>query len=54
LSDTSKIGFDDNFQYVDFSKPWSERRIGVTENFERDTGLMAFQAWTDKKDRHPY
>jgi tRNA(Arg) A34 adenosine deaminase TadA len=54
LADTSKIGFDDNFQYVDFTKPWGERRIGVTEGFERDVGLKAYQAWMDKKDRHPY
>lgn len=54
LKDTSAIGFDDAFQYEDFAKPWSERRIRVTENFERDTGLKAYRAWTDKKDRHPY
>jgi tRNA(Arg) A34 adenosine deaminase TadA len=54
LKDTSAIGFDDNFQYVDFAKPWSERRIGVTENFERDSGLKAFQAWSAKEDHHPY
>jgi tRNA(Arg) A34 adenosine deaminase TadA len=54
LKDTSAIGFDDNFQYVDFAKPWGERRIGVTEGFERETGLKAYQAWMDKKDRHPY
>jgi len=54
LKDTSAIGFDDNFQYVDFAKPWSERRIGVTENFERYTGLKAFQPWSAKEDRHPY
>jgi guanine deaminase len=54
LKDTSAIGFDDAFQYEDFSKPWSQRRIAVTENFERDTGLKAFKAWMDKEDRHPY
>jgi hypothetical protein len=27
LKDTSAIGFDDAFQYKDFTKPWSERRI---------------------------
>ena len=25
LSDTSKIGFDDEFQYIDFQLPWEER-----------------------------
>jgi tRNA(Arg) A34 adenosine deaminase TadA len=54
LKDTSAIGFDDAFQYEDFAKPWKDRRIGVTENFERETGLKAFQAWMNKKDRHPY
>lgn len=54
LADTSAIGFDDASQYQDFAKPWSERRIPVTENFERDSALAAFRAWTNKKDRHPY
>ena len=54
LKDTSAIGFDDAFQYEDFAKPWSQRRIDVTENFERETGLKAYKAWMDKKDRHPY
>jgi guanine deaminase len=54
LKDTSAIGFDDAFQYEDFSKPWGQRRIAVTENFERDTGLKAYKAWMDKEDRHPY
>jgi len=54
LADTSAIGFDDAFQYQDFALPWSKRRISVTENFERDTGLKAYEAWTAKKDRHPY
>lgn len=54
LKDTSAIGFDDAFQYEDFAKPWADRRIAVTENFERDTGLKAYQAWMNKKDRHPY
>ena len=54
LADTSAIGFDDAFQYEDFTKPWDKRRIAVSEAFERDLGLKAFKAWTDKKDRHPY
>jgi tRNA(Arg) A34 adenosine deaminase TadA len=54
LKDTSAVGFDDAFQYEDFAKPWGERRIAVTENFERETGLKAYKAWMDKKDRHPY
>lgn len=54
LKDTSQIGFDDAFQYEDFAKPWADRRIAVTENFERDVGLKAYEAWMAKKDRHPY
>ncbi len=54
LEDTSKIGFDDAFQYEDFAQPWEKRRIAVTPNFERDTGLAAYHAWTNKEDRHPY
>ncbi len=54
LSDTSKIGFDDAFQYEDFAKPWEDRRIKVTPNFEREIGLKAYDAWMEKKDRHPY
>lgn len=54
LKDTSEIGFDDAFQYEDFELPWVERRIAVTENFERDIGLKAYRAWKNKKDRHPY
>ena len=54
LSDTSAIGFDDAFQYQDFTKPWKDRSIAVTENFERDTGLKAYAAWMSKQDRHPY
>jgi len=54
LEDTSKIGFDDAFQYADFKLPWEKRRIAVTPGFERVAALAAFQAWEDKKDRHPY
>ena len=54
LEDTSRIGFDDAFQYEDFTQPWDKRRIAVTPNFERETGLKAYAAWMNKKDRHPY
>jgi guanine deaminase len=54
LQDTSKIGFDDAYQYEDFKKPWEERGITVTPNFERNIGLTAYKAWENKKDRHPY
>jgi tRNA(Arg) A34 adenosine deaminase TadA len=54
LEDTSKIGFSDEFQYNDFKKPWTERSIAVTPDFERGEGLKAYTAWMDKKDRHYY
>jgi tRNA(Arg) A34 adenosine deaminase TadA len=41
LKDTSKIGFDDAFQYEDFAKPWSERHIPIAENFERDMTMKS-------------
>jgi tRNA(Arg) A34 adenosine deaminase TadA len=54
LDDARQIGFADASQYEDFARPWSERRIAVTEGFGRDIGLKAFEAWMAKKDRHPY
>lgn len=55
LADTSKIGFDDAFQYEDFKAPWEQRKaISVVPNFEREVCLKAYQAWANKKDRHPY
>ncbi|MGD9618069.1 MAG: nucleoside deaminase [Alphaproteobacteria bacterium] len=55
LEDTSEIGFSDAFQYDDFKLPWQQRKgIAVTPGFEREIGLTAYQAWHDKKDRHPY
>ena len=54
LEDTSKIGFSDEFQYNDFKKPWTERSIAVTPDFERNECLKAYTAWMDKKDRHYY
>ena len=54
LKDTSHIGFDDAYQYEDFKKPWDQRRIAITPNFERATGLKAYKAWQNKTNRHPY
>ena len=54
LKDTSKIGFDDAFQYEDFAKPWNERHIPITPDFDRDVTMTSFKAWMDKEDRHPY
>ena len=53
LEDTRKIGFDDAFQYEDFALPLDQRRIKIMQ-FRQDLGLKAYQAWTDKKDRHFY
>jgi guanine deaminase len=55
LEDTSKIGFDDQFQYEDFTRSWEQRKaIKVFPNFERELCLAAYRAWENKKDRHPY
>jgi tRNA(Arg) A34 adenosine deaminase TadA len=55
LSDTSKIGFDDEFQYIDFKLPWEERKaIKCFPDFEREYALKSCEAWQNKKDRHPY
>jgi len=54
LDDTRQIGFDDAFQYEDFTRPWDRRRITVVTDFERDACLTAYRAWENKLDRHPY
>lgn len=53
LEDTSKIGFDDAFQYEDFVRPYQERRIKI-EQFRPEFGDDAYRAWADKPDKHPY
>ena len=55
LEDTSRIGFDDAFQYEEFQRPWAERRnVTVIPDFEREICLEAYRAWQAKPDRHPY
>jgi guanine deaminase len=55
LEDTSKIGFDDAFQYEDFKLPWEARKnIKCFPGFDRENCLAAYKAWEAKKDRHPY
>jgi len=55
LSDASEIGFDDEFQYIDFRLPWDERKaIKCIPDFEREDALRAFTAWKNKNDRHAY
>ncbi|MFZ2176868.1 MAG: nucleoside deaminase [Rhodococcus sp. (in: high G+C Gram-positive bacteria)] len=53
LDATSAIGFDDAFQYEDFTLPFEQRRIKI-EQFRPDLGAQAYKAWSDKPDRHPY
>ncbi|MGZ4574018.1 MAG: nucleoside deaminase [Mycobacteriaceae bacterium] len=53
LAATSEIGFDDEFQYEDFTKPLSDRRISI-EQLRPDLGAEAYAAWAGKADRHPY
>lgn len=55
LKDASEIGFDDEFQYIDFQLPWSARKaIQCFPDFEREHALKACEVWQNKSDRHPY
>ena len=47
------IGFDDAFQYEDFARPLTARRLRI-EQLRPDLGRAAFAAWAAKPDRHPY
>lgn len=53
LDETRKIGFDDSFQYEDFTKPLDERRIKV-EQIYPELGSKAYEAWTNRAERHSY
>lgn len=53
LEATSAIGFDDAFQYEDFTRPFEERRIEIGQ-FRPDLGAKAYDVWLAKSDRHPY
>jgi guanine deaminase len=53
LDATSKIGFDDEFQYEDFAKPYPERGINISQ-FRPDLGEVPYKTWAEKPDRHPY
>jgi guanine deaminase len=52
LEDTSKIGFDDAFQYEDFAKPLEERRIDIAQF--RPELAIGHEMWAEKPDKHPY
>ncbi len=49
LEDTSKIGFDDAFQYEDFARPYAERRIKIAQ-LRPELGDAAYKAWDQKPD----
>jgi tRNA(Arg) A34 adenosine deaminase TadA len=51
--DTRAIGFDDAFQYEDFARPISERRIKI-QQVHPEIGEQAYQAWMARENRHPY
>jgi guanine deaminase len=53
LDATSKLGFDDAFQYEDFAKPYEERRIKIAQ-LRPDLGEEPNRAWAEKADNHPY
>ncbi|QBJ98447.1 nucleoside deaminase [Rhodococcus sp. ABRD24] len=53
LEATSRIGFDDAFQYEDFARPLGDRSIRI-EQVRADLGAAAYAAWVDKSDKHPY
>ncbi|MEV0351433.1 nucleoside deaminase [Nonomuraea sp. NPDC050680] len=53
LAATKKIGFDDEFQYQDFTRPLDERRI-LIQQAQPDLGTKACAAWMNKPGRHPY
>lgn len=53
LKATREIGFDDAYQYEDFTKPLEDRRIEIRQ-IHPEMGATAYQAWMDKADRHAY
>jgi len=53
LHATSEIGFDDQFQYEDFARPYQDRSIDIAQ-FRTDLGEVAYKAWSQKRDKHPY
>lgn len=53
LDATSRIGFDDQFQYEDFARPYAQRRIKITQ-LRPDLAAAPYKAWADKADQHPY
>lgn len=50
---TSTIGFDDAFQYEDFTKACSARRIEI-EQFRPDLAETAYRAWEIRANKDTY
>ncbi len=53
LQETSRIGFDDEFQYEDFGRPYSERSIDI-QQFRPELAKAAYDAWATRPNKHPY
>lgn len=53
LAATREIGFDDEFQYQDFARPYAERRMHI-EQFKPELGAAAYRAWDTRPGKHPY
>lgn len=53
LEATRGVGFDDEFQYDDFKRPLSERRIKI-EQLRPDLGAAMYEEYLATPDRHPY
>ncbi len=53
LVETSRIGFDDEFQYQDFARPYEQRSIAIRQ-FRPDLAKSAYQAWDSRPNKHPY
>jgi guanine deaminase len=53
LEATRAIGFDDAFQYEDFMRPLSERRIHI-EQYRPELADAAYTAWDTRPNKHPY
>lgn len=53
LQDSTRIGFDDEYQYEDFAKPYSERTINIAQ-FRPELAKPAYDAWDTRPNKHPY
>ena len=51
--DATEIGFNDSLIYEEFSKPFSERKIPITQ-IDRDNALKIFKEWAEKPDKIKY